>query len=1029
MTDINQPSSGPGPRRIPADIDQPDRVLAGLTARQLSILAATAVLLIGGWHLTRPWLPTVSYLLLAGPVAVFALAVALGRHRDGTSLDTHLLAALRFWLRPRQLTERRHSPHTPPMDEPGSGAWYEPHRESGVDRSDVPDWLAHRTVAVHPPRPAGSDQDSRPRRGWSAAGAGLPVRQVVSAHDEVGVLDVGHHGLTVLAALTPVPFTWTSAAQQQVVLDSFTRLLCAIDLPLQILIRAVELDLQPALGDLREATATLPHPALAAAAADHHNYLAELHTHHELMTRQILLVLRDPTPQPHRNTRRTGARATGVVSGSERLLRALDDAHAALACAGITLTPLSAAQAEAVLAASTNPDHPTTPPSNSTAPATRPSGHRRPQPPSLLPHHRGEVWRLDEAPEDWDSWYAGDQPSTADETPDAVAGWLPGQIRVDPSHVVVGGAFSASLAVVGYPRQVYPGWLTPLLNHPAHLDVTLHIEPVPTPVAARRLRQQQARLESSRALDADHGRLRDPRTDTAAADAEDLATRLARGDTRLHRCGLYLTVHAHTEHDLGQQLHAVQALASSMLLDARPTTYRALQAWTTTLPIGIDALERRRVMDTDALASTVPATSMELPAADPVTARPASGVLYGHNLATGGLVIHDRFAAPNHNAVILASSGAGKSYLAKLEVLRSLYRGIEVIVIDPEDEYARLADQVGGTHLRLGSPNVRINPLDLPHPPQPASQGFSRGATSATVPTSPHVGEDVLTRRALYMHTVLGVLVGELTSHERVVADRAIHTAYTSAGITYDPTTWTRPAPILADLAAAFAELDDPSATDLAHRLTPFVAGSYRALFDGPTTTTPTGHLVVFSLKDLPEQLRAIGTLTALDATWRTITNPHTRRPRLVVVDEAWLLLQHQAGADFLLRLAKAARKHWAGLTLITQDAGDLLASDLGRAVISNAATHILLRTAPHAAPRIVSEYQLTDAERDFLTTAATGTGLLLTHTGHHIPFTTEASQQEDLLATTSPEFLATLQDSGRNSGGMELPTPPNSQH
>jgi type IV secretory pathway VirB4 component len=539
--------------------------------------------------------------------------------------------------------------------------------------------------------------------------------------------------------------------------------------------------------------------------------------------------------------------------------------------------------------------------------------------------------------------------------------------------------------------------------------VTLHIEPVPAPLAARRLRQQQARLESTRALDADHGHLADPHTDTAAADAEDLATRLARGETRLHRLGLYLTVHAPTEHDLARQLHAVRAVASSMLLDARPTTYRALQAWTTTLPIGIDALARRRVMDTDALASTVPATSMELPAADPVTTRPPSGVLYGHNLATGGLVIHDRFAAPNHNAVILASSGAGKSYVAKLELLRSLYRGIEVIVIDPEDEYARLARQVGGTHLRLGSPDVRINPLDLPHPPQPADHGFTRGAPGATVPGSPQAGGDVLTRRALYMHTVLGVLLGELTSHERVLADRAIHTAYTGAGITTDSTTWTRPAPILADLAAAFTGLGDPVATDLADRLTPFVAGSYRALFDGPTTIAPSGHLVVFSLKDLPEQLRAIGTLTALDATWRTITNPHIRRPRLVVVDEAWLLLQHRTGAEFLLRLAKAARKHWAGLTLITQDAGDLLASDLGRAVISNAATHILLRTAPHAAPRIAREYQLTDAERDYLTTATTGTGLLLTHTGHHIPFTAQASHQEDLLATTNPAQLAAL--------------------
>jgi hypothetical protein len=415
-------------------------------------------------------------------------------------------------------------------------------------------------------------------------------------------------------------------------------------------------------------------------------------------------------------------------------------------------------------------------------------------------------------------------------------------------------------------------------------------------------------------------------------------------------------------------------------------------------------------MDTDALASTVPITSMELPAGDPITATPPTGVVYGHNLATGGLVTHDRFAAPNHNAVILASSGAGKSYLAKLELLRSLYRGIEVIVIDPEDEYARLAHHVGGTHLRLGAPDVRINPLDLPHHRQPQPGPVQPPSTPHITSTAPSpTGGDVLTRRALYMHTVLGVLLGELTAHERVLADLAIHTTYTRAGITTDPTTWTQPAPLLADLATSFADMRDPAATDLAHRLTPFVTGSFRTLFDGPTTTAPTGHLVVFSLKDLPEQLHAIGTLTALDATWRTVADPTTRRPRLVLVDEAWLLLQHPAGAQFLLRLAKAARKHWAGLTLITQDATDLLSSDLGRAVISNAATHILLRTASQAAQRIAAEYELSDAERDFLTSATTGTGLLLTHSGHHIPFGAEASEQEDFLATTDPAQLAAL--------------------
>ena len=737
---------------------------------------------------------------------------------------------------------------------------------------------------------------------------------------------MGRHGLAVLAVLTPVPFTWASAAQQHVVLAGVARLLCAIELPMQILLRAVPLALGPALEELAHASTVLPHPALGAAAAEHHDYLTELHTEEDLLARQVILVLRDPTPHPHNRHTGTDPRHAG-----QRLLRALDDAYAALAPAGITLTALSASHADTVLATSTHPHHPDSDPDEADPIYADPM-YADPSPVTPTDyragggHHAPAVSDREPPSQLW--WHAPDQPvrdwvdpddptndDPTDPTQERVAGWLPERIQVGPRQLLTQGPagteYCTSLAIVGYPRQVSPGWLTPLLCYPGRLDVGLHIEPMPTEIAARRLRQQLARLESSRALDADKGRLADPRTDTAAADAEELATRLARGETRLHRLGLYLTLHAPTPDQLADHARAVRALASSMLLDARPTTYRTLQGWTTTLPVGIDALGRTRVMDTDALSCMIPLPSLESPGADPITAAPPPGVLYGHNLATGGLVIHDRFAAPNHNAVILAASGAGKSYLAKLELLRSLYRGVEVIVIDPEDEYARLATHVGGTHLRLGAPGVRINPLDLPHsaqplptqppptqppptqPPPTHSAPPSVTADTAAEHTPPPIGGDGLTRRALYLHTVLGVLLGELTAHERVLADQAIHTTYTRAGITYDPATWTRPAPLLADLATSFRDLADPAATDLAHRLTPYVSGSFRALFDGPTTTAPVGHLVVFSLKDLPDPLRGIGTLLALDATWRTLANPAQRRPRLVLVDEAWLLLQH----------------------------------------------------------------------------------------------------------------------------------------
>ena len=675
------------------------------------------------------------------------------------------------------------------------------------------------------------------------------------------------------------------------------------------------------------------------------------------------------------------------------------------------------------------PEHPASPQAHYSQLAGWPSAHHREDPHS---HPRDDP-PGDPCEDDWDQDWGhewGEDPG-----PDQTAAhWLPQLVQVRPRHITVDGDHVGVLAVTGYPHQVHPGWLDPLLAYPARVDVCLHIDPIPPPIAARRLRQQLARLESTRCLTADTGRLPDPLADAAAIDAHELLTRVARADTRLHRVGLYLTAHAQTPTELSELLDALGALASSMLIHARPSTYRALQAWSTTLPLGIDSLGQRRIMDTDALASTFPFSATDLPAADPVTATMASGVLYGHNLASHGLVIHDRFAAPNHNAVVLATSGAGKSYLAKLELLRSLYRGVEAIVIDPEDEYARLADAVGGAHIRLGAPGVRINPLDLPHttpatghpttPPNAAAVHADATTTTGEPTGGAAGGSDALTRRALYLHTVLGVLLGELTAHERVIADRAIHTTYTRAGITYDPATWTRPAPLLADLADAFHSLDEPTASTLADRLTPYVSGSFSGLFDGPTTTAPTGHLVVFSLKDLPDELRGIGTLLALDATWRTVADPHSRRRRLVVVDEAWLLLHHPAGAAFLLRLAKSARKHWAGLTLVTQDAGDVLSTDLGRAVVSNAATHILLRTATQAAATITTEFGLSEAERSYLTSAPTGTGLLLTHTGHRIPFAAEASESEDELITTDPAQLADTAEHGAHHDRGEPPPP-----
>ncbi|HWO67462.1 MAG TPA: ATP-binding protein, partial [Umezawaea sp.] len=556
--------------------------------------------------------------------------------------------------------------------------------------------------------------------------------------------------------------------------------------------------------------------------------------------------------------------------------------------------------------------------------------------------------------------------------------------------------------VVGFPREVHPGWLAPLLTYPGRLDVSVHIEPIDPATAASRLKKQLAKLEAGRRHTAEHGRLFDPQVEAATEDAYDLSTRVARGEGKLFRVGLYLTIHAASEKTLTDEVAALRSLCASLLLDAKHTTYRSLQGWVSTLPMGLDLIGMRRTFDTSALAAAFPFTSPDLPAPDPTSVATPSGVLYGYNVGSQGLVHWDRFGEGihNHNSVILGSSGAGKSYLVKLELLRSLYRGIEIAVVDPEDEYARLAAAVGGAHVHLGARGVRLNPFDLPI--------HTRADGRRTAP------KDALVRRSLFLHTVIAVLVGgELEAAERAALDRAIAATYQSVGITADARTWTRPSPtlrILRDQLAGGEHAGDRAAGELAARLHPFVEGAFKQLFDGPSSINPEGHLVVFSLRDLPDELKGIGTLLTLDAVWRRVSNPAIRRPRLVVVDEAWLLMKERSGAEFLFRMAKAGRKHWAGLTVATQDTADVLGSDLGKAVVANAATQILLRQASQAIDEIAQAFDLSAGERAFLLSADRGQCLLSAGT-QRVAFHSIASPTEHYLVTSNPAELAAYAD------------------
>ncbi|MBT2396669.1 VirB4 family type IV secretion system protein [Streptomyces sp. ISL-100] len=579
----------------------------------------------------------------------------------------------------------------------------------------------------------------------------------------------------------------------------------------------------------------------------------------------------------------------------------------------------------------------------------------------------------------------------------------PDGLEVHARTLAVGSHLAATLVVTGYPSEVVPGWLDPLLTYPGRLDVALHIEPVASALAAQQLKKQRARLESSRRTSLDNGRLDDPDTEAAAADAAELAYRIARGEGKLFRLGLYMTIYGQDVEHLADEVASVRSIAESLLVTTAPATYRALPGWLATLPLGLDTLKVRRTFDTEALAACFPFASPDLPAD---IAMAPGGVLYGLNTSSGSMVLWDRFAQDNYNSVLLARSGAGKSYLTKLELLRQLFTGCEAMVIDPEDEYLKLAESVGGTVIRLGDPAVRLNPFDLP----PDTGGE----------------QDALTRRVLFLHTFLAVLLGgELAANERSVLDRAVLATYRTAGITADRTTHTHPAPLLADLAAQLTAMEEAAASELCARLDPYVNGSHRQLFAGPTTTRPTGHLVVFALREIPDELKTASMLLALDVIWRQVAHTGTRRRRLVVVDEAWLLMRDGHGANFLFRMAKAARKHFTGLAVITQDADDVLASELGRAIVSNAATQLLMRQSPQAIDQIGAAFRLSRGERHHLLSAPRGCALLLSGRTK-VSFSPVASEEEHSLITTDPVELqadaeATADEAGDPYGLPDL--------
>ncbi|WP_431969810.1 PrgI family mobile element protein [Nocardia sp. bgisy134] len=929
--------------RIPADVDRSDRILGPFTARQLAVLATTALLLYSAWAATRTVIAPAVFVTVAAPVFV-VVAVAVLTRRDGLSADLLLVAAIRHRFRPRHLARSRAS-----------------------TRAETPRWISIRANRTRHLPPVPTELSANQIR--------LPESVSNSGSGGVGVIDLGADGLAVIAVAGTLNLSLRTPAEQDNLVGQLAGWLHTLRQPVQILVRSARLDLTEHITGLHTAAEQMS-PDLAAAALDHADHLAELTAREDPTHRQVLLIWREVTESlaatglraklPGRSRARRALSAGARRAAESRLLRRMNEAADVLSPLGISVTALDSEAANAVLISCTNPEGLVSAAANIAA--------------------ADEIITTDPAAR----------------TPDPFTGegldrFAPESLTIGTRHLEISSDWTATLAVTGYPREVTAGWLAPLLSHPGRVEVAVHIEPVDPATAATRLRRQQARLESSRMHDLSRGRLTDPQVDVAVEDAADLSARVARAEARLFRVGVYLTVHADSETELADEVAAVRALAASLLVDTCTLSYRASQAWATTLPLGLDLIRVQRTFDTSALAAAFPFDSPQLPAADPAQAARPQGVLYGRDAASGLLFV-DRFGpeAHNHNLVVLGRSGAGKSYLVKTEILRSLYRGIEQVVIDPEDEYRRLAEAVGGIHIRLGTAGGRLNPFDL--------EIHTRPDGHRTAPT------DALTRRKLFCHTLIQVLLGDQNPTQRAALDTALAATYAAVGITEDPATWTRPAPTLSGLRDQLARLATPAAGELAAALHPFVGGgAYAGLFDGPTTTDPEGGLIVFSLRELPEELKTIGTLLVLDATWRRVSSPADRRPRMITVDEAWLLMRQPAAAEFLFKAAKSFRKHWAGLTVATQDSADVLSTELGRAIVSNAATQILLRQAPQAIDEVAAAFRLSEGEQQFLLSAARGSGLLAVGGTDRAVFGSLASPTENALITTDPGELATI--------------------
>ncbi len=582
----------------------------------------------------------------------------------------------------------------------------------------------------------------------------------------------------------------------------------------------------------------------------------------------------------------------------------------------------------------------------------------------------------------------------------------PASLEFESSRFKIGTRLARTYYVYGYPRQIYTGWLSSMVNMDEVLDLSMFIYPVESQVVLENLRKKVGQLEAGLQIDADKGRVRDPGKQAAVQDAEELRDKLQVGEERFFRFGLYFTVYAQSEEEMEFVTHKVESVLGQQLVYSKPASAQQEQGLNSTIPQFTDQLQIRRNMNTGAISTSFPFTSSEL--------SQDNGILYGINMHNSGLVIFDRFSLENGNSVVFAKSGAGKSFAVKLEVLRSMMYGTEVFIIDPENEYQRMAEAVGGAYVRLSlNSSTRINPFDLPRV------------------VDVEEADNALRSNLITLHGLLRLMMGgaqaqmasqqngggqmimpALSPVEESDLDQGLIETYARAGITNDPLTHASAAPTISDLYDTLLHMGG-TGPQLAQRLRKYTTGTFAGIFSQPSNINIENPLVVFNIRDLEDELRPVAMYIVLNYIWNKTKSD--QKKRILVVDEAWQLMKYEDSANFMFSLAKRARKYNLGITTITQDVEDFMGSRMGRAIVANASMQLLLKQSPSAVDVLADVFKLTSEEKKRLSQFPVGQGLFFAGSNHvHIQITPSAT--ETSLITTNPEQVKAIENASQNN-------------